>query len=89
MMQKRQVIQTHIESESENQNTKGRMETKNLPFFFNKRCWRTKSMNKTSSMSEDGSNLSNSRFGCYFCHGLVNFKNLIILFWNIWVMYGL
>ena len=34
MMQKRQVIQTHIESESENQNTKGRMETKNLPFFL-------------------------------------------------------
>ena len=45
-------------------------------------------MKKTSSMSEDGSNLVKSRFGCYFRRSLVNFKNLIILFWNIWVMHG-
>ena len=40
-------------------------------------------MKKISSMSKDGSNLSKSHFG-YFRHSLVNFKNLIILFWNIW-----
>ena len=41
-------------------------------------------MKKTSSISKDDSNLSKSHFG-YFRHSLVNFKNLIILFWNIWV----
>ena len=46
-------------------------------------------MKKTSSMSKDSSNISKSRFGCFFRHSLVNFKNLIILFWNIWVMNGL
>ena len=29
-------------------------------------------MKKTSSMSKDGSNLSESCFGCYFHHSLVN-----------------
>ena len=38
-------------------------------------------------MSKHGNNLSKSRFGCYFRRSLVNFKNLIILFWNIWVIY--
>ena len=37
-------------------------------------------MKKTSSVSKDGSNLRKSHFGCYFHHGLVNFKNFIILF---------
>ena len=32
-------------------------------------------------------NISKPRFSCYFCRSLVNFKNLI-LFWNIWVIYG-
>ena len=44
-------------------------------------------MKKASSMSKHGNNLSKSRFGCYFRRSLVNFKNLIILFWNIWVIY--
>ena len=42
-------------------------------------------MKKTSSMSKDSSNLSKSRFGCNFRRSLVNFKILIIHFWNIWV----
>ena len=37
-------------------------------------------------MSKDGSNLSKSFFGCYFCCSLVNFKNFVILFQNIWVI---
>ena len=45
-------------------------------------------MKKTSSMSKDSSNLGKPRFVCY-CRSLVNFKNQIILFWNIWVIYGL
>ena len=45
-------------------------------------------MKKSSSMSIDSSSLSKSRFGCYFRRSLVNFKNLIILFWNIWVING-
>ena len=45
-------------------------------------------MKKTSSMSKDSSNLSMSRFGCYFRRSLVNFKNLIIPIWNVRVMYG-
>ena len=45
-------------------------------------------MKKTSSMNENGSNLSMSRSGCYFCRSLVHFKNLILLFWNIWGIYG-
>ena len=49
---------------------------------------KTNSMKKTSSMSKEGSNLRKSHFGYYFCCGLVNFKNFIILFWNIWVIYG-
>ena len=47
------------------------------------------SMKKTSSMSKDGSNFIKSCFGCYFRCSLVNFKNFIILFWSIWVIYGL
>ena len=45
-------------------------------------------MKKTSSMSKDSSNISKSRFGCFFRRSLVDFKNLVILFWNIWVMNG-
>ena len=43
---------------------------------------------KPGSMSKDGGNLRNSRFGYYFCCGLVNFKDFIILFRNMWVIYG-
>ena len=46
-------------------------------------------MKKTSSMSKDGNNLSKSRFSYYFRRSLVNFKNFIILFRNIWVIYGM
>ena len=45
-------------------------------------------MKKTSSLSKDSSNVSKSHFSCYFGRSLVNFKDLIILFWNIWVLYG-
>ena len=44
-------------------------------------------MKKASSMSKDSSNLSKLCFGCYFHCSLVNFKNLTILFWNIWATY--
>ena len=76
-------------AESENKNTKRRIETKNITYFcfWIKWCWRANSMKKTSCISKDSSNFSKSRFD-YFCHSLVNFKNLIIIFWNIWVMYG-
>ena len=80
---------THIESES--QNIKKRMETKNIPYFciWIKWCRRVNSVKKNSCMSKYSSNLSQSRFGCYFRCSLVDFKNLIILFWNTWVMmYG-
>ena len=40
-------------------------------------------------MSQDSSNLSKPHFSYYLCCSLDNFKNLIILFWNIWVIYGL
>ena len=40
-------------------------------------------MKKTSCMSKDSSNVRKSRFGCYFRHSLVNFKNLMILFWMV------
>ena len=75
---------------SENQTTKSRMETKNIHYFcfWIKWCWRVNSMKKTSSMSKGSSNVSKSRFGCYFRRRIVNFKNLIILFWYIWVIYG-
>ena len=43
-------------------------------------------MKKASSMSKDSSNISKSCFSCYLCRSLVNFKNLIILFWNIWIV---
>ena len=81
---------THVESE--NQNMKRRLETKNIPYFcfWTKLCWRANSLKNTSSISsisKDSSDLNKSRFGCYFCHSLVNFKNLIILFWNKWVIY--
>ena len=46
-------------------------------------------MKKTSSVSKDNINLSKPPFDFHFHCSLVNFKNLIILFWNIWVMYGL
>ena len=41
---------------------------------------------KMNKMPGDSSNPSKLRFG-YFHHSLVNFKNLVILFWNIWVIY--
>ena len=76
--------------ESENQNTKGTIETKNILYFcfWIKWCWGANSMKKTCSMGKGSSDLSKSQFGCHFCRSLVNFKNLIILFWNLWVMYG-
>ena len=52
-------------------------------------------MKKTSSMSKDSSDLGKSRFGCYFQHRIVNFKNFFFFFfWGggiyvICVMYGL
>ena len=65
------------------------METKNIHTFYLliEKSWNANSM-KTSSMSKDDSNLRNPRFGCYFCCGLVNFKDFIILFRNMWVIYG-
>ena len=39
-------------------------------------------MKKTSFISKGCSNLTKSRFGCYFRRSLVNCKNSIILFWN-------
>ena len=39
-------------------------------------------MKKTSSMSKDGSNLTKSRFDCYFRCSLVNLKNFKNLFWK-------
>ena len=45
-------------------------------------------MKKTSSVNKDSSNLSKPCFDCYFHCSLVNFWNLIILFWSIWVIYG-
>ena len=42
---------------------------------------------KINKMPGDSSNPSKLRFGSYFHHSLVNFENLIILFWNIWVIY--
>ena len=41
---------------------------------------------KHPNLPGDSSNLSKLRFG-YFHHSLVNLENLIILFWNIWVIY--
>ena len=38
-------------------------------------------------MSKDSSNLNKPRFGCYFRRNLVNFKNLIIIFWNRYGLY--
>ena len=38
-------------------------------------------------MIKDGSNISKSRFDYNFRRSLVNFKNFIILLWNIWVIY--
>ena len=35
-------------------------------------CYNANSMKKTSSMSKDGNNVSKSRFGCYFCRGLIS-----------------
>ena len=79
---------THVESK--NQNTKRRMETQNIPYFYfwMKKFCRANSMKKASSMNRDSNNLSKPYFDCYFCRSLVNFKNLIILFWNIWIIYG-
>ena len=42
---------------------------------------------KMNKMPGDSSNPSKLRFGSYFHYSLVNFENLIILFWNIWVIY--
>ena len=46
-------------------------------------------MKKASSMNEDNTNLSKSGFGCYFRQSFINFMNLVIAFWNIWVIHGL
>ena len=79
---------THIESK--NQNTKRRMVTKNIPYFIFelKNQKNANSVKKTSSMSKDSSNLSKSRFSCYFCRSLVNFKNQITQ-WFFFGTYGL
>ena len=53
-----------------------------------KKFCRANSMKKAVSMNKDSNNLSKPNFDCYFCRSLVNFKNLIILFWNIWIIYG-
>ena len=76
--------------ESKNQNAKRRMETKNISYFcfWIKQSYRANSMKKATSMNKESNNLSKPHFGCYFCRSLVNFKNLIILFWNIWIIYG-
>ena len=81
---------SHSNTHVENQNTKRRMETKNIPYFWFwiNDVWRANSMKKTSSMSKNTINFSKSHFGCYFCCRIVNFKDLIILFANIWVMHG-
>ena len=42
-------------------------------------------MTKVSSMSKDGRNPFKSRFCCYFRCSLVNFKNFIILFFEVMV----
>ena len=76
----------HIESK--NQNTKETKETKNIQFFIfglqNPRMlilWRRLVLwLKTAATLH---------FGCYFRCSLVNFKNFIILFRKIWVIYGL
>ena len=79
---------THIESK--NRNTKRRMETENIPYlcFWVKQFYRANFLKKANSMSKDSNNLSKPRFNCYFRRSLVNLKNLIILFWNIWIIYG-
>ena len=45
-------------------------------------------MKKATHMSKDSSNSSKLRFSCYFCCSLVNLKDPIILFWNMWIIYG-
>ena len=84
------VSHSSMHVESENQNTKRRIETKNIPYFcfWIKQSYRANSMKKASSMSKDSSNLSKPHFDCHFRRSLVNFKNLIILFCNIWIIYG-
>ena len=56
--------------------------------FWIKQSYRANSMKKASSMNKDSINLRKPHFGWYFCHSIFNFKNLIILFWNIWIIYG-
>ena len=87
----KKVSNSNIHIKSKHQIAERRMETKNIYFsyFWIKKPWKGNSMKKSSCMSKDGSNLTKSRFGCYFCRSLVNFKNFLILFWNIWVIYGL
>ena len=45
-------------------------------------------MKMASFMSKDGRNFRKSRFGCYFRSSLVTFKKFMILFLNIWVIFG-
>ena len=85
--QERKVIQTHI--------LKVKIKTPEEEwilriylFFLIKQSYRPNSMREASSMSKDSNNLRKPHFGCYFCRSLVNFKNLIILFWNIWIIYS-
>ena len=47
------------------------MKIKNKLFLF---LNRDNYMKKSTSMTKDGSNLGKSRFGCFFCRTLVNFK---------------
>ena len=86
MQKRRSYSNTYIKTK--NQNTKRRMETKNITYFcfWIKQSYRVSSMKNTSSMSKDNSNFNKAHFGCYFCCSLVNFKNIII-FWNTWIVY--
>ena len=90
LYQAKKVSHSNTDIESKNQYTKRRMETKYIPYFcfWIKQSCRANSMKKASSMSKDSNNLSKPHFGCYFRRSLINFKNLIILFWNIWIIYG-
>ena len=58
----KKVSNSNMHMESKTQNTKRRMETKNIHYFI----FELKNpMKKVVSMSNDGSNLTKSRFGCF------------------------
>ena len=49
-----------------------------------KRRMETNSIKNTNSMNKDCSNVSKSRFDCYFRRSLVNVKNLIFGMGYLW-----